>query len=135
MFILKGVKVVCFDTLLQVLILKGVSGTRCCGPHSTVEGGEREATPQAGRGWRAMFTAHDSRRGTRGQLVGGTVEVQVVSVFGAKRRIQNPHALKDRSMGTRQEPARDAGVWGHPEHSSTQNRLRFLFASVLPSIE
>ena len=28
-------------------------------------------------GWSAMFTAHDSRRGTPGQLVGGTVDVQV----------------------------------------------------------
>jgi hypothetical protein len=30
-FILKGVKVICFDTLLQVLILKGVSCERKCG--------------------------------------------------------------------------------------------------------
>jgi hypothetical protein len=28
-FILKGVKVLCFDALLQVLILKGVTGAGC----------------------------------------------------------------------------------------------------------
>jgi hypothetical protein len=30
-FILKGVKVVCFDTVLEVLILKGVKSGRICG--------------------------------------------------------------------------------------------------------
>ena len=36
----------------------------------------------AGERGSAMFTAHDSRLGTRGQLVGGTVEVQVVEILG-----------------------------------------------------
>ena len=41
---------------------------------------------------------NDSRRGTRGQLVGGTVEVQVVNVFETKAESTNLHASKGRSI-------------------------------------
>jgi hypothetical protein len=93
-FILKILKVVCFETFLQVFILKLVSEIRFCGRDSRVAGGECEAAARARRGWSAMFTAHlstlpacskqargnDSSGSTRRQLVGRTVEVQVVNV-------------------------------------------------------
>jgi len=59
-FILKILKVVCFDTLLQVLILKDVSGSRFCDADPGVDGGEWEAA-LARRGCSAMFTAHSRR--------------------------------------------------------------------------
>jgi hypothetical protein len=41
----------------------------------------------------AMFTAEDSRRGTLGQLAGGTVEVQVTDDFVTFRRGRRPVLL------------------------------------------
>jgi hypothetical protein len=96
-FILKILKVFCFDALLQVFILKLVSEMRFFGRDSRVAGGECEATARVRRGWSAMFTAYPSTLracswqvrvnnsgwSTRGQLVGGTVEVQVVNVLEA----------------------------------------------------
>jgi hypothetical protein len=40
-----------------------------------------------------MFTADDSRRGTLGQLAGGTVEVQVTDDFVTFRRGRRPVLL------------------------------------------
>jgi hypothetical protein len=42
-----------------------------------------------GRGIGANVEVEDSRRGTRGQLVGGTVEVQVDGFFEILQRIQD----------------------------------------------
>jgi hypothetical protein len=60
-FILKGVKVVCFDTLLEVLILKGVRGCGVwwlplsarlvIGVRSSM--GKSGSKPRQGRGWTA----------------------------------------------------------------------------------
>jgi hypothetical protein len=68
-FILKGVKVLCFDILLQVfilkvfilkvVILKVLSGTRFCSRDSRVGGGECEVAARARRGWNVMCTALD----------------------------------------------------------------------------
>jgi hypothetical protein len=37
-------------------------------------------------GWSAVFTAHDSKGSTRGQLVGRTVEGQVTNFSGTKQK-------------------------------------------------
>jgi len=50
----------------------------------------------------AVFTAHDSRRGTRGQLVGGAVEVQLANFFRKglrKFKIRTPLASKHAALG------------------------------------
>ena len=63
MFILKGVKVICFDTLLQVLILKGFTLHQNCAtlyrrwtegkkPNSSRQGRDkRRGEPQVDDGW------------------------------------------------------------------------------------
>jgi hypothetical protein len=80
-FILKLVKVLCFDTLLQVFILKVLNSALISEAlRNARDGGQ--ARPPA---FIAKFTAHlfdslgvkSSRWGTRGQLAGGTVEGQV----------------------------------------------------------
>ena len=60
-----------------MLILKVVSGTRVSGAGLSVGGEESEAATERRLGWSAVFTAHDSRGSTPGQLVEGTVEVQL----------------------------------------------------------
>jgi hypothetical protein len=71
--ILRVLKVVCFVTLLQVLILKGVSGGMVSGFRRRPHGGMGDGS--------AVFMAEDSRSSARGQLVGGPVEVQVANYF------------------------------------------------------
>src|SRR5579859_7310802 len=51
-----------------------------------------------GAGFFATFTAHDSRRGTRGQLYGVTVEVQLADLRKIRRRFEEnaPPASRNR---------------------------------------
>jgi hypothetical protein len=50
---------------------------------------ETDSAPQARRICIGKFTAHDISGSTRGQLVGGRVEGQVVKILKRKQKIQN----------------------------------------------
>ena len=77
MFILHVLKVVCFDTLLQVFILKELSRTVSCGGGALTDSGEGVAGAQTRLRFCASFTAYDNSGSTPGQLAGGTVRVQL----------------------------------------------------------
>ena len=79
MFILHVLKVVCFDTLLEVFILKELSRALSCGGDALTDGGEGVAAAQMRSGFCASFTAYDNSGSTPGQLAGGRVEGQVVT--------------------------------------------------------
>ena len=77
MFILKGFKVVCFDTDLQVFILKELSRALSCGRDSLTDSAEDVAAAQTQPGCCASFTTYDNSGSTPRQLAGGTVRVQL----------------------------------------------------------
>ena len=77
MFILHVLKVVYFDTLLQVFILKVLSGARFFGPGALTGGAEGATAAQTQLSFCPIFTAYDNSGSTPGQLVGGTVRVQL----------------------------------------------------------
>jgi hypothetical protein len=96
-FILQLLKVLCFDTDLQVFILKVVSRAADCelGIGSCRRG--CDVAWQARRRCIARFTAHDSRGSTRGQLIEGWVEGQVVKILKGNRKTQI-RTLQSRTM-------------------------------------
>jgi hypothetical protein len=97
-FILKVLKVLCFDTLLQVFIIKVLSGMRGAADDLTAGAllrrsrpclsALRAVMPRSLEQGSAVLTAYPSMsvavksntRRTQGQLVGGMIEVQVVDL-------------------------------------------------------